>query len=182
LATTSQAAKIIYNVDQTVNTGGEGGVTGNVIKITGSFTIADLGVVTLSDITDYSLSFTSSTYADPTILTPSNSLVELEGTLLEATATELAFDVTAGLKGDFRVRGTTEDVNDFVRFSITNDSGEGSQFFAEHTPNFSSPFTAPRDSGSFNPGSSGTYTLAVIPEPSVLGLGGLALLLRRRVR
>ena len=181
LFATSASASTTYLFDQEISGGGEG--SSSTINITGSITVADLGTVEQSDISDYSLSFTSTNYAGPTVLTPLNSNVDVVGTLLEATATELLFDITAGGIGEFRVLGTTPDVNNFVRFSINADGSEGNQVSALHTPNFASPFNAPQDSAGFDPGDSGTYTLAVIPEPTslaLLGVGGLALIRRRR--
>jgi hypothetical protein len=183
LFASSASASITYLFDQEISGDGEG--SSSTINITGTITVADLGIVELADITDYSLSFTSSTYPGPTVLTPSNSLLEVDGSLLSATATELLFDINAGLNGEFRILGTTEIVNDFVRFAISNDGSEGSQVFALHTPNYAPPFDDPQDAAGFDPGDSGTYTLAVIPEPTslaLLGLGGLALLRRRVMR
>ena len=179
---TSASASFSYFFDQEISGGGEG-ESGATVSITGTITVADLGTVELADITDYSLSFTSSTYPGPTVLTPSNSNVEVDGTLLEATAAELLFDITAGGNGEFRILGTTPIVNDFVRFSISADSDEGNQVSALHTPDFDGPPFPPQDGAAFDPGSSGSYTVAVIPEPTslaLLGLGGLAMLRRRR--
>jgi hypothetical protein len=183
LFATSASASFTYLFDQEITGGGEGS-SGITVNITGSITVADLGTVELADITDYSLSFTSTNYPGPTVLTPLNSEVEIDPPLLEATATELLFDLT-GDSGDFRIYGTTPVDNDFVRFSISADSGEGNQVFALHTPDFDGPPYPPQDSAGFDPGSSGTYTVAVIPEPTslaLLGLGGLALLRRRVMR
>jgi hypothetical protein len=182
LFSTSASASFTYLFDQEISGDGEG--SSSTINITGTITVADLGTVELSDINDYSLSFTSTNYPGPTVLTPSNSLVEVEGSLLEATATVLLFDIEEGGNGEFRILGTTPIVNDFVRFAISNDGSEGSQVFALHTPDYGPPYEIPQDSASFNPGD-GTYTLGVIPEPTslaLLGLGGLAMLRRGRVR
>jgi hypothetical protein len=182
LFATSASASITYLFDQEISGGGEG-ESGATVNITGTITVANLGTVELSDINDYSLSFTSTNYAGPTVLTPSNSLAEIQGSLLEATSTELLFDIEAGGNGEFRILGTTPIVNDFVRFAISNDGSEGSQVFALHTPDFDGPPYPPQDAASFNPGDSGTYTLGVIPEPTtlaLLGLGGVAMLRRTR--
>ncbi len=182
--TTAASASTTYFFDQVIPTGGEGGSSGGAITITGPITVNQLGTLDVSNITDYSLTFTGSVYPGPTVLTPSNSDLEVSGLALTATPTELIFDLVEDATDDlFRIRGNVDVANDFVRFSIQND-GEGSQVFALNTPNYAPPFDDPQEAGAFSPAVPSQYTLAVIPEPTtaaLLALGGLAMLRRRRL-
>ncbi len=184
LFTTAATASTTYFFDQTIPTGGgEGGSSGGAITITGPITVNQLGTLDASNITDYSLTFTGSVYPGPTVLTPSNSDLEVSGLALTATPTELYFDLVEDVVDEqlFRIAGNLAETNDFVRFSIQNDD-EGSQVFALNTPDYAPPFDDPQEVGAFSPDVPGQYTLAVIPEPTaaaLLALGGLTLLRRR---
>ncbi|MEM1275204.1 MAG: hypothetical protein AAGH74_01635 [Pseudomonadota bacterium] len=105
LANAPGANAIVYNVDLSAPcTSGCSGA----VSASGTIEIAGFGTFTdLSRIVDYSLAFTSDSFASPTVLTPTNSVVTLEApAFLIATPTALdlnfgpsdasSFSITAG--------------------------------------------------------------------------------------
>jgi hypothetical protein len=175
----------IYDVDLSgPTTSGPAGT----ISIMGTIEVDVLGPIALSNIVDWSLTFTSPSYS-PTTLIPSNSMVGgFGGFGLTATTTELLVfippsDASGG--GGFFFSGTAPFPVD-VTLQYQGGDGSPTQLILSHM--VKAIVTDPDDQSVATIGNGGNFVLgiAAVPEASsalllgVVSLGGAAVAIGRR--